>query len=147
MRIERSSLRALSSLSGRELRSLVRAWSYLLAADAALRFLPLPRVERLLAFLSGGRRRRAALPADRLAALVTAAARHHLIPMTCLPRALALQALLRRNGIQAELRIGVRREAGGLQAHAWVENAGAPVGEPGEPSPSYHPLEPVRSPR
>jgi hypothetical protein len=147
MRIERSSLRALRSLSGRELGSLIRAWTYLLVADAALRFAAFPRVERLLAFLSGGRRRQAALPASRLATLVTAAARHHLRPMTCLPRALALQALLRRNGIQADLRIGVRREAGSLQAHAWVENDGSPLGEPGEPSPSYLPLDQVRSAR
>ncbi|MEA2563806.1 MAG: hypothetical protein QOH06_5310 [Acidobacteriota bacterium] len=140
MRIERSSLRALRSLSGRELGSLIRAWVYLLTADIALRFMALPRVERLLA---GGRRRQA-LPAGRLAALVTAAARHHLLPMTCLPRALALQALLRRNGIPAELRIGVRREAGDLQAHAWIEAAGSPVGEP---SPSYLPLVQIRSAR
>jgi hypothetical protein len=144
MKIERSSLRALRSLSGRELGSLIRAWGYLLVADVALRFMAFPRVERLLA---GGRRRQAGLSADRLATLVTAAARHHLRPMTCLPRALALHALLRRNGIQADLRIGVRREAGSLQAHAWVEHAGAPVGEPGEPSPSYVPLEQVRSTR
>src|SRR5688500_12244795 len=126
MRIERSSLRALRSLSGRERGSLVRAWAYLLVADLALRFVAFPRVERLLALLARGRRRQAGLPADRLATLVTAAARHHLRPMTCLPRALALHTLLRRNGIQTDLRIGVRREAGSLQAHAWVEHAGAP---------------------
>src|SRR5688572_13911854 len=127
MKIESSSLRALCSLSGRELGSLIRAWGYLLVADVALRFVAFPRVERLLA-LAGGRRRQAALSAGRLATLVTAAARHHVRPMTCLPRALALQALLRRNGIPAELRIGVRREGGALQAHAWVEEAGSPVG-------------------
>lgn len=144
MRIERSSLRALRSLSGRELGSLIRAWTYLLVADVALRFMAFPRVERLLALLTGGRQRQAALSAGRLATLVSAAARHHLRPMTCLPRALALQALLRRNGIQAELRIGVRREAGDLQAHAWIEAAGSPVGEP---SPSYLPLVQIRSAR
>ncbi len=147
MKIERSSLRALRSLSRRELGSLIRAWGYLLVADAALRFVAFPRVERLLTLLAGGRRRQAVLAADRLATLVAAAARHHVRPMTCLPRALALQALLRRNGIQAELRIGVRREAGSLQAHAWVEHAGSPVGEPAEPSPSYLPLEQNRSAR
>lgn len=145
MRIERSTLRALRSLSRRELGSLARAWAYLLTANVALRFVAFPRVERLLALLSRGGRPQPAFPADRLAALVTAAARHHLLPMTCLPRALALQALLRRNGIQAELRIGVRREGGALQAHAWIEHAGSPIGEPGEPS--YISLEQARSAR
>lgn len=145
MRIERSSPRALRALSRRELGSLIRAWVYLLVADVALRFAALPRVERLLALLASGRRRQAALPAGRLAALVAAAARHHLRPMTCLPRALALQALLRRNGIQGELRIGVRREAGALQAHAWIEDAGSPLGEPAEPRPRYLPLARIRS--
>lgn len=143
MKIEHSSLRALLSLSRRELGTLIRAWVYLLVADVALHLVAFPRAEGLLALLAGGRRRQSALPAGRLAALVTAAARHHLCPMTCLPRALALQALLRRNGIQAELRIGVRREGGALQAHAWIEDAGSPVGEPAEPGPRYLPLAPL----
>lgn len=49
--------------------------------------------------------------------------------MVCLPQSLALQALLRRQGLSAELRIGVRRADGKLQAHAWVEHAGSPLGE------------------
>jgi hypothetical protein len=52
--------------------------------------------------------------------------------MTCLPRSLTLQALLRRYGMEADLRIGVRWEAGELRAHAWVEQAGNPVGEPAD---------------
>jgi hypothetical protein len=52
--------------------------------------------------------------------------------MTCLRRSLALQWLLRRRGIDTELRFGVRRVAGdpGLEAHAWLERHGHPVSEP-----------------
>lgn len=73
---------------------------------------------------------------ERVAAAVTGASR--LVPGTrCLPRALAGQALLRRRGIAAELKIGVARGAGGegLQAHAWLEAGGTPLltGGPLEP--------------
>ena len=44
----------------------------------------------------------------------------------CLPQAVALTCWLRRRGVDAEIRIGVRR-AGGFAAHAWVERAGEPL--------------------
>lgn len=50
----------------------------------------------------------------------------------CLARSLVLQRLLARQGIAAEVRIGVRKDAGTLAAHAWVEVAGRPLGEPEE---------------
>jgi hypothetical protein len=65
----------------------------------------------------------------RLVWATEAAARHHLYPMRCLPKALCLRWLLGRHGIAAELRIGVARQAGELSAHAWVERRGRPVGE------------------
>lgn len=44
---------------------------------------------------------------------------------TCLPQALAAEALLTRGGLPAELQIGVMKtEAGKLTAHAWVESDG-----------------------
>ncbi len=59
-----------------------------------------------------------------IARLVDAAARHGPYPATCLPRSLTLWWLLRRRGIDSYLRIGVRKEAGRLEAHAWVELGG-----------------------
>ena len=53
----------------------------------------------------------------------------------CLERSLALWWMLGRRGLQADLRIGVRRADAGLEAHAWIEylghqiNDGADVGE------------------
>ena len=56
------------------------------------------------------------------------AARNHIVPMQCLPRALALRRMLTEWGIAADLRLGVRREGDALVAHAWVEHQGEPVG-------------------
>ena len=138
----KAELRAFRALSREDRGSLARAWVYLLLADLALRILPVRRVGALLRLLGGrpGRGRRTEIPADRLAHLVGIAGRHHLHPMTCLPRSLALQALLRRYGIEAELRIGVRREAGEMRAHAWIEHAGRPVGEPADIELRFQPL-------
>jgi len=44
---------------------------------------------------------------------------------TCLPQALAAEALLTRGGLEAALQIGVKKtESGKLLAHAWVESDG-----------------------
>lgn len=137
-------LRTFLALPREERRSLTRAWIYLLVADVALRLLPVLRVERLLTRLAKPRRFLAAVPARRLAGLTSIAASHHLRPMACLPRSLALQALLRRSGMVAELRIGVRQEDGSLMAHAWVEHAGAPLGEPVDVNRLYFPLRGAR---
>jgi Transglutaminase-like superfamily len=122
-------LKLLRTLSPAEIRGLGLAWLCLLVAGLAIRVLPLPRIERLLARLAPARRVTPLEP-GRLARLVGIAARHHLLPLACLPQSLALQALLRRQGVGAELRIGVRREDRMLRAHAWVEHAGLPVADP-----------------
>lgn len=44
-----------------------------------------------------------------------------LINASCLPRALAAHAMLRRRGIASRLCLGVAREKSELIAHAWVE--------------------------
>ncbi len=49
--------------------------------------------------------------------------------MGCLQKSLVLQSLLHRQGVAADLQIGVRKQAGTLQAHAWLERAGQPLFE------------------
>ena len=116
-------------LTPRNLWAFLRAWTVLLVADWGLRLLPFARLERLLAPARGSRLPdEAAVP--RLVWATAAAARHHLYPMRCLPRALCLRWLLGRHGIETDLRIGVaRRGENRLDAHAWVERQGRPVGE------------------
>jgi len=68
---------------------------------------------------------RASLAQARATARLVKAARNHgIYQANCLQLALTLWWLLRRQGIQSDLRIGVRKEATGLQAHAWVEYRG-----------------------
>jgi hypothetical protein len=62
--------------------------------------------------------------------MVLAAARHSPVSSTCLERSLSLWWLLARQGIVAQLRIGVRKEGEKFAAHAWVEHEGTAVGEP-----------------
>lgn len=49
--------------------------------------------------------------------------------VTCLPRSLTLWWLLRRHGVENELRIGVRRDGARIVAHAWVVCYGTVIGE------------------
>jgi hypothetical protein len=64
-----------------------------------------------------------------LAKLVDIAARHSFFRSNCLVQSLTLQRLLRRRGIKSQLRIGVRRQQGRFEAHAWVEFAGVPMND------------------
>lgn len=116
-----------SRWTGKDLWAFSRAWGLLLAADLGLRAFPFSRVER---WLSPAVPPMAEEPeVGRLVWATAAAARHHLYPMRCLPKALALRWLLGRHGIESTLRIGVARQEDGLAAHAWVERQGRPVGE------------------
>lgn len=62
--------------------------------------------------------------ATHLARLAAIAGRRGLIESTCLRQALLVYGLLRRRGLQPELKFGVRRTGGGIEAHAWVELEG-----------------------
>lgn len=56
--------------------------------------------------------------------MVRAALRYSFARFTCLEESLTLWYLLRKQGIPACLRIGVRNESGKFEAHAWVEHGG-----------------------
>ena len=79
--------------------------------------------------------------------MVAAVARRVPWSGACLPGALTLQRILRAQGIESELRLGVRRVGGRIEAHAWIERDGvalldtrAPDGAP------FAPLVPARRP-
>jgi hypothetical protein len=67
---------------------------------------------------------------QRTAELLAAAARRGVPGSTCLTRSLALLWLLRKSGLQPNLRIGARMLSGHFEAHAWVECEGQPVNDP-----------------
>lgn len=126
-------LHAFFSLSQAESWLFLQAWFTLLAADLGLRTLSFRRAQSLLA---GHPPAASPAPADatldiyEISHLLNLAARHHLYPMTCLRRALALQGLLARRGVPTRLRFGVQRLPEGINAHAWLEYNGRPINAP-----------------
>ncbi len=72
----------------------------------------------------------AAARARLTAHMVYAAERHGLVHPTCLALSLTLWWLLERQGIESHLRVGIRKENGKFEAHAWVERDGAALNEP-----------------
>jgi Transglutaminase-like superfamily len=81
------------------------------------------------------RLKQAALPTyddetlQRTCRMVVAAARHGFGHPSCLEQSLVLWYLLRRQNISARLRIGVRKQPGKLEAHAWVEHEDVPLNQ------------------
>jgi hypothetical protein len=63
------------------------------------------------------------------ARVVSIAAGRGPVRATCLRRSLLLWWLLRRDGIETSLRVGVHRDGGSLHAHAWVEYQGRPIND------------------
>jgi hypothetical protein len=78
--------------------------------------------------------------AIRVARLVARAARRGPTGSACLAQALVLQGLLRRRGIDAELRIGIAKADARLDAHAWVEVRGHAVSGDGDVPERFQPL-------
>lgn len=56
-----------------------------------------------------------------VARIVRVASRYSLCRTNCLEQSLVLWCLLLRRGVPADLRIGVRKAGGSLEAHAWVQ--------------------------
>jgi hypothetical protein len=118
-------VRRLFRLSKSELLLLLQALVVVIAVRAALWLFPYDRVRRYLQSKRGVSEFQPS--AARIAQFVAAASRF--VPRAnCLTRALAAEALLRRHGHDACLRIGVAKSApDGLRAHAWVECGGEVV--------------------
>jgi hypothetical protein len=78
-----------------------------------------------------------AVPLDVAESVIAASERLferlHLLPDTCLYRALARYAVLRRAGHPARFVMGLDPKAADIVGHAWVELDGEPVGETLEP--------------
>lgn len=71
------------------------------------------------------------LPPDlpRMVSIVRGTVSNGPLRGNCLSESLTLQHLLNRSGHACTLRIGARRSATGLEAHAWVELNGIPVND------------------
>jgi hypothetical protein len=65
--------------------------------------------------------------ARSVARVVAIAAGRGPVRASCLRRSLLLGWILRHDGIETALRVGVSREGGEFHAHAWVEHSGLPL--------------------
>jgi hypothetical protein len=68
--------------------------------------------------------------AQAYARLAGIAGRRGPVTTTCLRQSLVVRAWLRRRGLDAQLRIGVRKNGAVMDAHAWVELDGVPLAQP-----------------
>lgn len=115
------------ALRSGERRLFVQAMAVLPLVALSLRVLGPGRSYRVLCRLApvgGVGMRSGASPgrrAARTAHLVRVASSHGLFRSTCLAQSLTTWWLLRRQRIATELRIGVRKREGRLEAHAWTQ--------------------------
>jgi len=135
-------IRKLRHLSAADRALLFQTVLWLGATRFALWLLPLGVVRRLLA-RAARPTRGARLTTERIAWALSVAKRA--VPRaTCLPQALAAEALLTWGGHPAELRIGViKTDRDRLVAHAWVESGGRIVVGELHGLPRYAPLPPL----
>jgi len=83
-----------------------------------------------------------ALQQARAAArMVSLASRYGPYRGNCLKRSVATYWLLRRQGIDCELRIGVRKESNQIEAHAWIECLGQPLNEGADVQQRFSPFD------
>lgn len=125
----RGRLRALSS---DERRLILRNSFSLPVVTLLLRVIGFRRTRALLGRLAEFHRRQGVPSGDEEALLAEGVRMVERVPppfawgSTCLSRALSAWLWLRRRGVACEVRLGVRRQPSGMQAHAWVEDAEAP---------------------
>ena len=123
-------LRKFLALSGAEQRVLLAAAALLPLFRAGLRVFGFARLRAWIERAPAGAGKSPSLDElCALGALVNAAAHHTLGPANCLTRSLYRVWRLRREGIDCQLRIGVRLNDGVLDGHAWVECAGVPIND------------------
>ena len=105
---------------------LIRTVLWLVATRVALSLLPLRVARSLLARAARAPRRlRRAPPSKQRIVWAVAVARRVVPYASCLPQALAAEALFTQSGHPVALRIGVvKTGAGRLLAHAWLESDG-----------------------
>jgi hypothetical protein len=106
----------------------LRVWARYLSIRPRIRRTPIPRLAEALA--DGGRTatRRERMPPQRLSRAVERSL--HIGPWRprCLANALVLYRLLREQGDDAQLVIGLPADAATHEAHAWVELGGLDLG-------------------
>lgn len=142
----RRKLRNFLALNPSDRRRLLAALVLLPTAALGLRLFGLTRLNEMASRWFASRQSEApaldsTARARVIARLVQIAARSGLYRGNCLTQSLTLLWLLQREGIPSELRIGVRKDAGELEAHAWVEVSGIPINDGDDVRTRYRPFD------
>src|SRR5687767_14995405 len=135
-------------LSARERILLSQSLALLPLAALALRVMGLRNYQIVMDKLSRGSR----LPGEvddrklrdqvrKTARLVAAARKYGPYRAKCLPESLTLWWLLRRQGIESQIRFGARKNDRRMEAHAWVEFEGTPLNDSTDVSERFKPFE------
>ncbi len=118
-------LRKLVAITKSDRRLLVSAILLLGTVRLGLLLLPFQTLRRLLAKMTQTTSKlQPDQSLDKVVWAVRVVSRYMPGEVKCLARALTTQVLLERRGYQTQLRIGVAKGQGGLEAHAWVESQG-----------------------
>jgi hypothetical protein len=136
--------RTFRGLTRRDQRLLLQALVLLPLASAALRLIGFRACDAL--FTKAVRRPQALSPDAESAfvqsavRMVRVAARRGATRPLCLSRSLVLCTLLRRAGIAAAVRIGVRKTGSQIEAHAWVEYNGTVLNDRADVDTNFQPF-------
>ncbi len=123
------------ALTGQQKAQLVLLAVALPATGALIRLVGFQKAGKICARIGGQAPLRAVgaddlQQAEAFAQLAAIAGRRGPVTTTCLRQSLVVRAWLRRRGLDAQLRIGVRKTGGVMDAHAWVELDGVPLAQP-----------------
>ncbi len=90
---------------------------------------------------SRGETKRAVILSETSEMVEIVARKHPVFRATCLPQSMMLWHLLQRQGVAADLCIGVNRADGEFKAHAWVEHDGTVINDAPDVAERYLPVE------
>ena len=137
-----------TGLSASERMLLSQSLVLLPMAALLLRVMGLKNYQRLMERLSRGGRPIVEEDDGRLrdrvrqtTRMVEAAGRYGPYRAKCLPESLTLWWLLRRQGIESQIRFGARKDDRRLEAHAWVEFDGTPLNDSTDVRERFKPFE------
>lgn len=137
-----NSWRKLQQLSRSELTLLVRA---LLLLPLMAVFVKLLGFRKVYSAIAPSQNKKYNSKQDKekayaIARMVRVASHHGIYQPNCLQKSLVLWWLLQDKGIKSNLRIGVRKQEGGLEAHAWVEHQGDVLNDRSDVSQHFAPF-------
>ena len=133
-------LRKLLALSSQEAWLLAQAAVLLPAVRLALKFATVAQLQNLVDRALRTPRRLKTSP-QATARMVRIAASRGLYQFKCLDQSLVLRWLLRRQGVDARIVFGARKEDQQMEIHAWVEVDGVTIGEDDDVNHRFLPLE------